>query len=248
MWVKKLLEIDAWEDDMKVIGILGGMGPLATVDLFKKIVVMTEAERDNDHIQIVVENNTKIPDRTDHIIHGGEDPRRHMIKSALRLEMMGADVVVMPCNTAHYFYDDIIEYLDIPFINMIAETAKTAKERFVGKKLALLATEGTYQAGIYDRVFQKNDLELVKPDEGARREIMDIIYKIKGGQEEIDTRAFRRVLDDLKKQGAGAFILGCTELPIAFERFKIEEACLDPTEILASAAIQYVDKRVKNKI
>jgi len=230
---------------MKTIGILGGMGPLATADLFKKIITLTDASKDNEHIYIIVENNTKIPDRTDYIINNGEDPTKHMIKSAIRLEMMGSDVIVMPCNTAHYFYDEIIKYVDIPFINMIVETAEETKKLYSNKKIGLLATEGTYRAGIYDRVFTEYGLELVKPDAEKEKYVMELIYGIKSGKKNIDLTNFQTVLSEFKKQGAEAFILGCTELPVAFEKFNIEEKYIDPTKILACSAIKFAGKNIK---
>ncbi|SKC83275.1 cysteate racemase [Maledivibacter halophilus] len=230
---------------MKTIGILGGMGPLATADLFKKIIMMTDANSDNEHIPIIVENNTRIPDRTDYIINDGEDPTKYMIKSAIRLEMMGADVIIMPCNTAHYFYDEIIKYIKIPFINMIVETAKETKNLYPKGKIGLLATEGTCRAGIYDKVFKEYNLELIKPNPEKQKYVMKLIYDIKKGKDNIDLKNFKSVLKELKNQGAEAFILGCTELPVAFEMFSIEEICIDPTKVLACSAIRYAGKNIR---
>lgn len=231
---------------MKTIGILGGMGPLATADLFKKIITLTEANSDNEHIEIIVENNTKIPDRTDHIINDGENPTRHMIKSAIRLELMGADVIIMPCNTAHYFYDEIVKYIDTPFINMIVETAKETVKLFPNKKVGLLATEGTCKAGIYDKIFSEYDLELIKPSVDKQKHVTELIYDIKRGKDGIDLTNFQAVLRELKEQEVEAFILGCTELPVAFEMFDIKEEYIDPTKILACSSIRYVGKNIKN--
>lgn len=230
---------------MKTIGILGGMGPLATADLFRKIITLTDASSDNEHIEIIVENNTKIPDRTEYIINNGEDPTRHMIKSAIRLEVIGADVIVMPCNTAHYFYDEIVKYIDIPFINMIVETAEETKKLYANKKIGLLATEGTCRAGIYDRVFNEYDLELVKPDAEKEKYVMELIYGVKSGKSDVNLTNFLNVLNELKKQGVEAFILGCTELPVAFEMYDINEKYIDPTKILACSAIKFAGKNIK---
>ncbi|SHK50302.1 cysteate racemase [Paramaledivibacter caminithermalis] len=231
---------------MKTIGILGGMGPLATADLFKKIVTLTEANSDNEHIPILIDNNTQIPDRTDYIINNSQDPIKEMIRSAIKLEMMGADVIIMPCNTAHYFYDEIVKYVNIPFINMIEETAKEIKKLYSNKKVALLATEGTYKAGIYDKVFDKYGLELVKPSSQKQKHVTELIYDIKRGKSVIDLTSFQAVLRELKEQGVEAFILGCTEIPVAFQMFNIDEKYIDPTKILACSAIRYVGKNIKN--
>lgn len=231
---------------MKTVGILGGMGPLATADLFNKIVTLTDAKSDNEHIHVIIDNNTEIPDRTDYIINNGKNPLKHMIKSAQRLEMMGADVIIMPCNTAHYFYDEIIKYIDISFINMIEETAKEVKRIYPSlKKIGLLATEGTCKAGIYDKIFDKYDLELVKSSSDKQRYITELIYDIKKGKAHINLQGFYIVLDELKNSGVDIFILGCTELPVAFQMYNIEEEYIDPTRILACRAIEYAGKKVK---
>ena len=107
-----------------VIGIIGGMGPLATCDLMNKIIRFTDAQKDQDHIRICVDSNTNIPDRTTAILHHGKTPVPELVKSALRLEAMGAQLLIMSCNTAHYFYNDVIPYLDVPFMSMIEETVK----------------------------------------------------------------------------------------------------------------------------
>ena len=131
----------------KSIGILGGMGPLATVNLFKKIIELTDADCDQDNIRIYVDNNTSIPDRTAYILGKGSDPRAQLIVSAKKLEQIGADFIIMPCNTAHYFYDDIAAEINVPFLNMIEETLKNIVEQSCSKKIGLLATEGNLQFG-----------------------------------------------------------------------------------------------------
>ena len=133
----------------KSLGILGGMGPLATCDLMEKIIRSTKAERDQDNIHIYVDCNTNIPDRTAAILRGGADPLPEMVKSAVKLQSMGADFLVMPCNTAHFFAERIQTFVDIPLLHMPRETAKELKERGVSKA-AVLATDGTIQSGIYD--------------------------------------------------------------------------------------------------
>src|SRR5699024_10166329 len=113
--------------DMKTLGILGGMGPLATVKLFEKIVSLTHANKDQEHIHTIIDSNINIPHRSRYILGNGDDPLNELIKSAKRLENAGADFLVMPCNTAHYFYDKIVAVMNIPFLNMIEETAKYIK-------------------------------------------------------------------------------------------------------------------------
>ncbi|AFL99012.1 aspartate racemase [Desulfitobacterium dehalogenans ATCC 51507] len=230
----------------KVIGILGGMGPLATVDMFNKIVTLTEATRDQDHIHLIIDNYPGIPNRLDFLLGDGESPEKAMVESALKLQSMGADAIIMPCNTAHYFYDAIKKHLRIDFINMIEETAKEIKKESTRcKKIGLLATRGTYNTGVYDKTFASYDMEVIKPDEEGRQAIADLILAIKVGQDTFDLTSIYRVIAQLKKKNAEILVLGCTELPIAFEKFNINEKYIDPTKILACSAIRYAERKVR---
>lgn len=116
------------------LGILGGMGPLATADFFRKIVQMTEAASDQEHIRILMDDNPQIPDRTAFIMGEGTDPTRAMVRSALRLEFMGADFVAMPCNTAHRFHSTIQSFLDVPILNMVDLTGAYIKKKLARKE------------------------------------------------------------------------------------------------------------------
>ena len=150
----------------KVIGILGGMGPLATADLFQKITLHTVAACDQAHPRVCIDSNTDIADRTAALLHGGEDPVPEMIKSAKRLESIGADFLIMPCNTAHSYYEQVCEAVTIPVLHMIALTRDALKARGV-KCAGLLATDGTVQTGIYQRTFEQSGVELLTPDSAA---------------------------------------------------------------------------------
>ena len=136
---------------MKTIGIIGGMGPLATVHLYERIVLRTKALRDQDHIRVLIDSNTNIPDRTKAIIADGEDPTVELIKSAKILENSGADFLIMPCNTAHYFISTLQEAVNIPFVNMVEETVKYTAEKFGSDTVVgILATDGTIISNIYE--------------------------------------------------------------------------------------------------
>ena len=222
---------------MKTVGIIGGMGPLATVDLFGKIVNLTDAKCDNDHIHILIDNNTYIPDRTSYILGDGENPIDELVRSAKRLKNMGADFLVMPCNTAHYFYNDIIDNVSIPFINMIEETANYINNRNI-KKVGLLSTTGTINAKIYDNIFKNYNIDVINPSDENQNIIMDLIYGIKKGKKEFDKKKIQKVLTDLHHKDVEYVILGCTELPVAFELLNLSGNYIDPTEVLAKVAIK----------
>ncbi len=222
----------------KVIGIIGGMGPLATADLFKKIVLNTKAEKDQDHIRVLVDNNTNIPDRTGAILHGGKDPVPELTKSAKALESMGADLLIMPCNTAHYFHKSVVEAVSIPVLHMIEITCNTLKKQGI-KKAGLLATDGTVQSGIYQKAFEGSGIELIRPDEEGQKAVMDMIYGgVKASKWDFDTTSVKKTMESLFDRGTETLILGCTELPLAKEMYNLDYPSIDPTLELAKEAIR----------
>ena len=229
----------------KVIGILGGMGPLATADLFQKITLHTAASCDQEHPRVCIDSNTAIADRTAALLHGGADPRPEMIKSAQRLASIGADLLIMPCNTAHNFYDDVAASVNIPVLHMIALTRDALKAKGV-KCAGLLATDGTVQTGIYQRTFAGSGIDLLVPDGNDQVAVMDIIYNgVKAGDMSHDATAFRRTCENLIARGAEVLILGCTELPPAFDIYHLDYPNVDPTLALALGAIRAAGCMVK---
>ena len=229
----------------KTIGLLGGMGPLATVDLFRKITVHTDAKSDQEHPRVVIDSNTDIADRTEALLHGGADPTPEMIKSAQHLERIGADVLIMPCNTAHCFYDAVAASVHIPMLHMIALTCDALRERGV-KRAGLLATDGTVQTGIYRRTFVGSGVELLEPVGSDQRAVMDVIYNgVKAGDLAHDVGAFRAACESLLAAGAQALVLGCTELPLAFSLYHLDYPAVDPTLELALGALRFVGCPIK---
>jgi aspartate racemase len=231
---------------MKSIGIIGGMGPLATADLFMKITLMTNAKNDYEHTHVYIDSNTGIPDRTAAILHGGADPRPELISSAKKLEQMGADFLIVACNTAHYYCEDLRNSVSIPIMSMVEETAKETKKRGI-KTAGLLATDGTLYSGVYTRHLEGSGITVIAPEAEMQRYVMEIIYQgIKAGNDRYDTAGFLTVLDELERRGAETMILGCTELPIAFSRFNIHKSFIDPTAVLAKNAILFSGNSVKD--
>lgn len=230
---------------MKKLGILGGMGPLATCDLFKKVVENTQAGCDNDHIHIIIDNNSAIPDRTAAILRGGKDPLPEMKASLRRLTEAGADIVIMGCNTAHYFYDALGEDCRVERLNMLYETMAYLKEQGI-KKAGLLASSGTVESGIYARAAEKYGVELLTPAGEAQEAVMGVIYDgVKAGMTDYDTSGFKAVVAKLSAMGAETMILGCTELPLAMDMYKLDFPAADPTLILARAAIKACGYKTK---
>lgn len=232
--------------EKKVIGIIGGMGPLATADLFRKIVEHTDAKSDQEHLRVLIDSNTNIPDRTAALLRGGKDPAPEMIDSARRLASIGAEVLIMPCNTAHNFYHEVEGSVDVPVLHMIALTRDALIAENV-RCAGLLATDGTIETGIYQRIFNGSVSLLTPESRDDQAAVMDIIYNgVKAGDLAHDTAAFRRACENLLARGAEVLILGCTELPPAFDIYQLEYPAIDPTLELALGAIRYAGGTVKN--
>jgi len=225
----------------KTIGIIGGMGPLATVKLFEKIVLLTNAETDQEHLHILVDNNTSIPDRTDFILgKTSTNPIEQLILSAKKLESMGADFLIMPCNTAHYFFNDLVKAVTIPVVNMIEETAKYICETYENiNTVGLLSTEATANKQLYENIFNNYGLNIIKPSIESQNNITELIYSIKSGIEYKYISKVYSVMKEIENKGTDLFILGCTELPIAVDLYKIEGTFIDTLEILALKSIEY---------
>lgn len=227
-----------------ILGIMGGMGPLATCDLFQKIIELTDAATDKEHLHVIIDNNTQIPDRTDYIMGYGKDPRIEMIRTAIRLEVMGIDYMAIPCNTAHYFYDDIVKHTKVKTIHMIEETAvflnKTNPDT---KSYLLLATKGTYKSNIYKNTFEKFGLSILEPTESDKEIIMDWIYKVKSAEFTISKKTYTSLIGKYVDIKNSPVILGCTELPIlANEIGLMEDEYIDPTLILAKHCVELAQK------
>jgi aspartate racemase len=224
----------------KIIGILGGMGPEATIDLFYKIVKFTPAEKDQDHLRIIIDNNPKIPDRTAAILKKGEDPLPALQETARNLEKAGADFIIIPCNTAHSFLSSIQKSVKIPVLNMIEEAAKETQQRTSHiKKVGLLATIGIYKTEIYHRYFDKFNIEVISPEEKDKEEAMKVIYAVKAGDlsEEVKKNIIQ-IAQKLIDKGAEAIIAGCTEIPLILKEGDISVPIIDPTQVLAKIAIR----------
>ena len=223
------------------------MGPLATSDLFTKIIEYTDASCDNEHIHIIIDNDPSVPNRTEAILNGLDTPVEYIVSIAKRLENAGADFLIMPCNTSHSFYEKICASLTVPLVNMVEETASYLKENGV-KKACLFATEGAVFSRVYDKACEKFGVELCHPSDDVKKEVMRIIYDgVKAGKNEWDTSFINEAIKDLEKNGVSNIILGCTELPIAVRKYGIEGHFTDPTDILAKKAIKYAGYEVKER-
>lgn len=226
------------------VGVVGGVGPAATVDFMRKVVQLTKATCDQDHIKMLVEQNPQIPDRTAHLLADGEDPTIALLATSKRLEAGGADVIVIPCNTAHAFVERIESQLNVPILNMLSEVKKHIQRGLPGvSRVGLLATSGTVASRVYHEAFADSGIALLVPDEPVQKKVMAAIYGdtgVKAGytsgrcSEDI-TAAIAHMME----LGAQAVILGCTELPLIELTAETQSALplVDPTNVLAASCI-----------
>ncbi len=230
----------------KSIGIIGGMGPAATVDLFKKIVENTAANSDAGHVRVYMDCQPTIPDRTKAILENGESPVPYLAQSAKKLASIGANFLIMPCNTSHYFYEELCALSPVPVMNMIRQTATFLHAQGV-RKVGLLATDGTVKAGVYQKELEALGIEAVCPSAEGQREVMRLIYDgVKADAPHFPAEKVREVVADLFDQGAQVLVLGCSELPLGFERYGIPlENTVDAVEVLARAAITEAGYKLK---
>jgi aspartate racemase len=232
------------------VGVVGGVGPAATVDFLNKIVRNTPASRDQDHIKILVEQNPQIPDRTESLIGDGADPTVSLYATCKKLEDGGADIIAIPCNTAHAFVERIQPYLGIPIVNMLTVTVHYLRETFPGlRDVGVLATSGTVESGVYKMALESQGLCQLTPEPALQARVMVAIYGKTGvkagfttGQCKEDITA---AVEGLIAQGAEVIILGCTELPILLSGGRytgtngMQVQLVDPTEVLAKRCIAF---------
>ncbi|HNX30231.1 MAG TPA: amino acid racemase [Holophaga sp.] len=237
-------------EKIRKVGVVGGVGPAATVNFLDKIVRNTPARTDQEHIKLVVEQNPQIPDRTANLVADGADPTLALYAACKKLESADADMIAIPCNTAHAFVERIQPHLRIPIVNMLFETIQYIQRHHPeAKEVGLLATDGTVKSRIYQEIAEQHGLHLSTPDEPYQRRVMEAIYGASGvksgfttGKCEEDLRAALEHL--VRDKGATVAILGCTELPLIMAQ---SDDCLvagrhvavvDPTEILARKCVE----------
>ncbi|MGI6093421.1 MAG: amino acid racemase [Veillonellaceae bacterium] len=223
---------------MAIIGILGGMGPMATADLFTKIIQLTPANCDQEHIRIIIDNHPQIPSRADAILRGTESPLTHLLESAKLLENAGATFIIMPCNTAHYWHGEIQAAVKVPLLHIIqnAATQIKAEHHDLSGRIMLLATDGTVKTKMYQDAFSAQGMELLVPEESDQTIVDQAIIQVKAGQIGQHNQ-FSQLLDKYAAAGVKAFIGGCTEVPLLFPYLKGDYQTFDSTLLLAKAAV-----------
>ncbi|MFA5713771.1 MAG: amino acid racemase [Bacteroidales bacterium] len=232
---------------MKRIGILGGMGPEATLALYELIVKNTPARSDQEHIPTIINSNTATPDRTKHIVYGQESPLPYLIEGAQLLQRAGADMILIACNTAHYYIPQITPHIEIPILHMLDLTAsfiaEEAKKGGVEKpSVGVLATTGTIRSQLYKNSLEKFSLNVLIPTSTEQEElVMEGIYGkegVKAGFHRQPAKLLQKAAHLLEERGANFIIAGCTEIPLVLTESMVGVKLVNSMEVLAKEAIK----------
>ncbi len=227
----------------RVVGIIGGMGPDATVDLMRRVIAATPASDDGDHIRMLVDNNPKVPSRIRALIEGtGESPAPCMIEMARGLQRQGADFLVIPCNTAHHYYPEVAAAVDIPVLNLIELTADHIKQAQPQlRKAGLLASSALQRIHLYEPWLAKHDAEVLYPPDEHQQAVMALIRAVKAGCHSAGQLAdYNRAAEQLKASGAQCLILACTELSVIADQLQSDLPVYDAAELLAESIVSRV--------
>ena len=225
----------------KIAGILGGMGPEATVDLMRRIIRNTPAQDDIDHVRCIVDNNPKVPSRIKALIEGtGENPGPAMAEMARKLELWGADFLCIACNTAHAYFPYVRDAVSIPVLNMISLTSDVAiRAAATPSRIGILASPAVRTTRLYADALRSRGVEAVYPDADQEQALLRVIKEIKKGNTGAETkRGLAAVVDSLQGKGVQAAIAACTELGIVMEQEHYGIRMVDASEVLARAVVE----------
>ncbi len=224
----------------RLAGVLGGMGPDATVEFMAKVIALTPASRDQDHVRMLIDHNPHVPDRQAAILGDGDNPGPVIAAMATHLEAGGADFLVMPCNAAHVFQADIVAATRIPLISIIDASIEALTEAAPeAVAVGILATSGCLQAGIYQRALEAASRSSILPTASERDDLMALIESIKAGQTGAHVAtAMGELAKALSARGAQAIIAGCTEIPLVLDDAALDVPLISSTDVLAVKTVR----------
>ncbi len=223
-----------------MLGVIGGMGPLATADFFRKLIDATPARDDDEHIPVLIHSVPQIPSRPAAILRGGPSPLPALIRARDRLLEAGATMLAMPCNTAHHWYDDLVAGSTVPFVHIVDAVAELLPAG--ARELGIVATRATLQTRVFEQRLVTRGIALSAPDEATYdRAVQPAIDAVKRGAAVEGGRLLEPVIAAELARGAAAVVLACTELPIALDAIAspLRARCIDSTDALARACVRH---------
>lgn len=229
------------------IGVLGGMGPAATIDFMTKVLRHSQAgaAREQDNVRLIVDSNPALPDRNAAIAGTGPSPGPGLAAMARGLEAAGAQLLVMPCNAAHAFADAVLEATSLPFLHLVDETVSVVvNDHRSARRIGVLAVNGAAQARLYERALQARELLPVVPDQPARDGFMEAIWQIKAGDLAAGRAGVIATANRLIEAGAEVIIAGCTEVPLVIGAGDLPVPLIDSTDVLAQRAVAFARRAI----
>lgn len=222
----------------RIVGVIGGMGPEATVELMRRVIALTPARDDQDHVHLIVDNNPHIPSRIAHLIdRTGEDPTPELQRMARGLEAAGAQVLAMPCNTAHCYAPAIRAAVQVPLLHMVDLTVERIAARRPHARVGLLASTAVIQARLYERAFEAVGCTLRAP--AAQAEIMRLITGVKrGASGDAPRRAFADIAAALSAE-SDVLLIACTELSILAAAVRVSVPVVDSLDVLSESIVVF---------
>jgi aspartate racemase len=225
----------------KTVGILGGMGPEATIDLMRRVVEATPARDDIDHIRMLVDNNPKVPSRIAALIDGtGESPAPHIIEMARGLERQGADFLVIACNTAHHYHADVAAAVNVPVLNVVElAVSHIVQQQPAVERVGLLASTALQLVHLYEPAVSRHDIELIYPEPQHQQAVMDLIRAVKAGHPTPDQiQGYNEAAARLLADGAECLLIACTELSVVADQLHVVSPVYDTAQLLADEVIR----------
>jgi len=232
-------------DGHKVVGVLGGMGPGATIELMRRVVAATPAQDDADHIHMLVDNNPRVPSRIKALLEGGdENPGPVIAGMAERLEQSGADALVIPCNTAHYYHSYAQQAVDIPVWHMIELSMQHLRTAYPHVQcVGLLGSTAVQRISLFEPFFEKAGLTLVYPEADAQAVVMQVIHAVKAGSLTDDLWGrYQQQVSAMRDSNTGgdsvdAYLLGCSELSVLLDRHQLPIPVIDSLQVLSDSIV-----------
>lgn len=230
-----------------MLGIIGGMGPMASALFYDMISSKTDASCDQENLDLILLSHAGMPDRTGAILSKDEVQieavRSKLLTDAMFLQNSGCTAIAVTCNTAHYFVNMIEDELDIPFIHLIRETAEAVASEFGAKKVAVLATDGTIETKLYQDELSKRGVIAFTPKAEVQALVMHEIYDcIKSGKP-ADEEIWQKIEEYVKAEGCEAAVLACTELSVVRKELSLGSFYFDPMDIMAERCLDFYEKR-----
>lgn len=223
--------------EKKILGVIGGLGPAATAHFMELVIRMTQADRDQEHLDMILYSIPSTPDRTEYILdHSKPSPLPEMIRTGHKLREQNVTIVAVPCFTAHYFYDELCREIGLPIINALAETARYLHQAGI-KKAGILATTGTIRTELFHRELLAQGIEPIVPSDAGQKLVMELIYGDVKKNRPANMNSFAVIRDELLDRGAEVIILGCTELSMIKWDEKIGPGFIDAMEVLAASCV-----------